>query len=220
MRKLYYQITQGACQDWHDTRLFDDRFLWMHLWPERGEAEVSLVKCSVFIAMSLDGYIARPDGSIDWLTDVVEDGEDYGYQQFYSSVDCLVIGRKTYEMALSLARWPYSGRKVVVLSSNRTSSENRTGTDVLMMSSTPEKVLEELETMGFKHAYIDGGKTIQSFLRAGLINEMTVTIIPVLLGDGIRLFGAVDADIQLQHIDTRSFLNGFIRARYKVADPE
>ena len=82
---------------------------------------MSRVKCSVFIAMSLDGYIARSDGNIDWLTDGVEDGEDYGYRTFYASVDCLVIGRKTYETALSLAHWPYGGRKVVVLSSSRTS---------------------------------------------------------------------------------------------------
>jgi dihydrofolate reductase len=179
---------------------------------------MSRVKCSVFIAMSLDGFIARSDGNIDWLTDGVEDGEDYGYQSFYASVDCLVIGRKTYETALSFAHWPYGGRKVVVLSSRRASPGNRTGTDVLMVSAGPEKVVEELGTMGFTHAYIDGGKTIQSFLRAGLVNEMTVTIIPILLGDGVRLFGPVDADVRMKLIETRSFPNGFIQAMYKVAD--
>ena len=175
---------------------------------------MSLLKCSVFIASSLDGYIARPDGRIDWLTGAAEKGEDYGYHAFFRSVDCLVIGRKTYETALSFGRWPYEGKKVVVMTTNPGPVPDKLAPTVKMILSSPAEIAGSLRAQGCNHAYIDGGRTIQTFLAAGSISEMTITTIPILLGDGIRLFGKVDADIALRHIETKTYANGIVQTRY------
>ena len=172
------------------------------------------MKASVFIATSLDGFIARSDGAIDWLPTEVQD-EDFGYGAFMSTVDVIVMGRNTFETCLGFPEWPYSGRRVVVLS--------RRGVDVPghiagveVMAGNPAALLREFEESGATNAYVDGGLTIQSFLEAGQIDEMTINHIPILLGSGIPLFGPLTRDVHLEHLGTRAYDNGFVQSSYRV----
>lgn len=177
------------------------------------------MKASVYIATSLDGFIAREDGGIDWLeaTQAASGSEDYGYQAFMDSVDVLVMGRNTYELVLTFGEWPYATKPVVVLSSRAMVIPDRLPKTVEAMTGTPAEVTQQLAARGWTHAYIDGGKTIQAFLNAGLIQELIISRIPVLIGRGISLFGPTAADVPLQHLDTRSYPTGLVQSRYRVA---
>jgi dihydrofolate reductase len=187
------------------------------------------MKGSVYIATSLDGFIARENGALDWLPgsgegesgegegDEGESGdEDYGYYEFMESVDVLVMGRKTYEMVLSFGQWPYGDKRVVVLSSKQLQIPDDLAGTVESSSSSPTDLAQQLEESGAKHLYIDGGKTIQGFLNADLIQELIITTIPILIGSGIPLFGPLTGDRKLRHIETRSFKNGFVQSKYQV----
>jgi dihydrofolate reductase len=176
------------------------------------------IKCSVFIALSLDGFIARKDGNIDWLTDTGHgnSNEDYGYRDFIDSVDTLVMGRNTYELALTFKEWPYTGKRVVVLSSGHPQIPDSLSGSVEIMSGLPADIVERLSGGGACHVYVDGGKAIQGFLEAGLIQEMTLTRIPVLIGDGIPLFGKLVRDIRFQHVETRAYQNGYVQSKYRT----
>lgn len=175
---------------------------------------------SVFIATSLDGFIARKNGDIDWLTGR-EDGpegdeaEPYGYEAFINSIDAIVMGRNSYEKVLTFDKWYYT-KKVFVLTNRPLDIPAHLSGKVEGTSGQPKEVVEELADKGFHHLYVDGGKTIQQFLNAGFIQEMTITRIPVLIGEGIPLFGPVIHDIQLEHIDTKTFESGFVQSKYKV----
>lgn len=176
------------------------------------------LKCSVFIATSLDGFIARKNGDLDWLpgSDGEIAGEDYGFSEFFASIDTLVMGRKTYELALSFNEWPYRGKDVLVLSRSFPSRPNILANGARGTSLPPHELVHQLIASGSTHVYVDGGKTIQSFLRENLINELIITRIPVLIGDGIPLFGSVTHDIQLQHLTTQSYASGFVQSKYVV----
>ena len=152
------------------------------------------IKASVFIATSLDGFIARENGDLDWLTggESASTEQDYGYQEFMDSVDTIVIGRNTFEPVLTFDTWPYSGKKVVVLSSGPSAVPPHLMDSVEWLSLPPQQLAERLAAQGAAHLYVDGGKTIQGFLTAGLINELIVTRIPVLIGTGIPLFGPLN----------------------------
>jgi dihydrofolate reductase len=179
-----------------------------------------MMKASVYIATSLDGFIARANGALDWLPGGEgEDAgdEDYGYQEFMDSVDCLVMGRKTYELVLSFDPWPYPDTPVVVLSTQPLEIPAHLAGAVEWMSGSPHEVARRLAERGAKHLYIDGGKTIQGFLAEGLIQQLIITKIPVLIGNGIPLFGPLPHDIKLRHIETRTFVNGLVQCRYEVA---
>src|SRR4028118_842279 len=161
--------------------------------------EVS-IKASVFIATSLDGFIARADGDLDWLSsgEGASTEQDYGYQEFMDSVDTIVIGRNTFEPVLTFDTWPYSGKKVVVLSRRPSAVPPHLTDSVEWLSLPPQRLVERLAAQGAAHLYVDGGKTIQGFLSAGLIDELTITRIPVLLGTGVPLFGPLDHDVALR----------------------
>jgi dihydrofolate reductase len=176
------------------------------------------VKCSVFIAASLDGFIARKNGAIDWLVDAADPNstEDYGYKSFFDSVDALVMGRKTFEMVSSFNEWPYRGKPVIVLSSGSPSIPENLTESVEIHSGSPVEIVNTLVGRGMKHLYIDGGITIHGFLKANLIDEMTITRIPILLGDGIPLFGIMDKEIKLEHIQTITYPNGYVKSQYQV----
>lgn len=176
------------------------------------------IQFSVFIATSLDGFIAKKDGSLNWLpgSDGQHIEEDTGYPDFFTSVDTLVMGRNTYELTLSFGEWPYQGKRVIVLSSRYSEAMQPLAAGITGTSSTLAELTAQLEKLSAKHVYVDGGKTIQSFLRAGLINEMTITQVPVLLGEGIPLFGALQQDIKLLHQSTRVFKNGMVQTRYAL----
>jgi dihydrofolate reductase len=171
-------------------------------------------RCSVFIAVSLDGFIARPDGSLDWLAVVEQKGEDYGYQRFADSVDVLVVGRKTYETALGFDGWPYSGKRCIVVTHRP--SEARHGEE--FFAGEPRALVERLAREGAGRVYVDGGQIIQQFLAANLIDDLTLSVIPVLLGDGIPLF-ARGPERRLVLEETRSWPTGLTQLHYRIASP-
>ncbi len=182
-------------------------------------------RCSVFIAISLDGCIARDDGSLDWLSVVEREGEDYGYRAFVDGVDALVMGRKTYDTALGFDEWPFAGKRCIVLTHARPTSPRA---DEEFASGAPAALLEQLGRQGVSRVYVDGGAVIRQFLAAGLVDDLTLSVIPVILGDGIRLFGAgirlFDADPRgrapaaaLRLTSARTFESGLVQLRYDVA---
>jgi dihydrofolate reductase len=173
------------------------------------------MKASVFIATSLDGFIARKDGALDWLPD--DGGEPHGYEEFIATVDAIVIGRKTFETVLTFETWPYGTKPVIVLSSTPSVLQAPEGAVCDFMSGSPSEILERLSARGLTHLYVDGGITIQRFLDAGLIQRLIITRIPVLLGDGIPLFGPLRQDIRLDHAWTRAFPSGMVQSEYAIA---
>ena len=170
------------------------------------------MKISVFVGTSVDGFIARPNDDLDFLP---EDAEPHGYEELYLSVDVIVIGRKTFEKVLTFDTWPYDGKRVVVLSSNALDLSEISGA-VEHMNGSPEEVVAKLAKDGARHAYVDGGVTIQRFLRAGLVQYLTVTRVPVLIGEGIPLFGSLPRDIKLQHVSTRAFPSDLVQSAYTI----
>jgi len=174
------------------------------------------MKASVFIATSLDGFIARKDGALDWLPH--DGGEPHGYDEFIATVDAIVIGRNTFETVLTFEAWPYGTKPVVILTSTPSAlKEAPKGAVCDFMTGSPSDIVERLSARGFTHLYVDGGVTIQRFLDAGLIQRVTITRIPVLLGDGIPLFGPLGHDIRLDHVRTRAFPSGMVQSEYVVA---
>jgi len=173
------------------------------------------MKASVFVGASLDGFIARADGALDFLPH--GGGEAHGYEEFLASVDALVIGRKTYETVLGFGGWAYGTKPVFVLST-RPLAPAPAGAVVEHMSGAPAEIVARLAARGIGHVYVDGGLTIQRFLRAGLIQRLIVTRVPVLIGTGIPLFGPLERDIVLQHVGTRQFSSGLVQSEYLVAE--
>ena len=176
-------------------------------------------KCSVFIATSLDGYIAREDGAIDWLAAanaLVPTGETCGFAEFMSTVDTLVMGRNSFEQALSFGEWPYGETPLVVLSRTLQCLPQQVPPTVTLAAEAPAALVARLSAVGRRHLYVDGGLTIQSFLAVDLIDEITITAIPVILGSGRPLFGPVQGDVRLRHLSTRAYEFGFVQTRYQV----
>ena len=172
------------------------------------------VKASVFIGTSLDGFIARVNGDLDFLPP--GGGEPHGYEEFMATVDALVIGRHTFETVLTFEAWPYGEKRVFVLSS-RPIATPPPGAVVEHMSGAPADVVSRLAARGIRHVYVDGGITIQRFLQAGLIERLIITRVPVLIGTGIPLFGPLPHDIALTHVATRQYVSGFVQSEYVIA---
>jgi dihydrofolate reductase len=170
------------------------------------------VKATVFVGASLDGFIARPNGDLDWLP---HGAEDHGYDAFMATVDALAMGRNTYDKVLTFGTWPYGKKPVFVLSS-RPVSPAPPGAVVEQMAGDPVDIVSRLSSRGIGHLYVDGGITIQRFLQAGLIQRIVVTWVPVLIGTGIRLFGPTRCDIPLRHVGTRQFASGLVQSEYEV----
>ncbi|ERP98254.1 deaminase reductase [Labrenzia sp. C1B10] len=171
----------------------------------------------VFIATSLDGFIARSDGDIAWLLERDDPAEDHGYDAFIADIDVIMMGRGTFEKMHTVRPWPYH-RPVVVLSSTLTRSD--LSEDLLdkvrVANFSPEEAMRMLQSEGHRKVYIDGGLLIQSFLKAGLIADMVITSVPVLLGEGRRLFGSIPTDISLRHEQTKSFPSGLVQSHYRI----
>jgi dihydrofolate reductase len=170
---------------------------------------------SVFIGTSVDGFIARPNGDLDFLP--VDGGEPHGYNEFMATVDALVIGRKTFETVLAYPSWPYGEKRVVVLSNRPIDFSAVRGGVVEQMAGPPPEIVSKLAARGVRHIYVDGGVTIQGFLRAGLVQRLTITRVPVLIGDGIPLFGTLPRDIKLHHVATQHYPSGLVKSEYQVA---
>jgi dihydrofolate reductase len=178
------------------------------------------MKVSVFVGTSVDGFIARPNGEFDFLP--AGGGEPHGYNEFMATVDALVIGRKTFEIVLALPEWPYGDKRVVVLSSrpidfSRVSRGSVRGGVVEQMAGAPAEIVAKLAASGVGHIYVDGGITIQRFLRAGLVQRLTITRVPVLIGEGIPLFGRLPQDVRLRHVATQEYSSGMVKSVYDVA---
>jgi dihydrofolate reductase len=174
------------------------------------------MKCSVFIATSIDGFIARPDGALDWLPP--GGGEPHGYTEFIATVDAIVIGRKTFETVMTFDGWFYGTTPVIVLSTILSDVTVPAGAVCEVMAGTPHEIVDRLTQHGMSHLYIDGGVTVQRFLEAGLIQRLTITRVPVLLGSGIPLFGPLSRDVRLEHVATRSYPSGLVQSEYVIRD--
>ncbi|MBK6690799.1 MAG: dihydrofolate reductase [Myxococcales bacterium] len=169
-------------------------------------------QCSVFIAASLDGFIARPSGAIDWLSIVERPGKAYGWKAFFDSVDTLLMGRKTYETALGFDAWPYAGKRCVVLTHE--APRSRHGEAFYRGDFT--ELVERLGAEGARRVYVDGGTVIAQLLGAQLIDDVTVSVIPVLLGEGAPLAPAIGRDVRLALTGHRAFESGLVQLRYRV----
>jgi dihydrofolate reductase len=171
---------------------------------------------SVFVGTSVDGFIARPNGDLDFLPP--GGGEPHGYDEFMASIDALVIGRNTFEVVLKFATWPYGDKRVVVLSSRPVdlSAAAARGAIVEQMAGPSAEIVSRLAATGAHNLYIDGGITIQRFLRAGLIQRLIITRVPVLIGEGIPLFGALMSDLRLRHVATQHYPSGLVKTEYQV----
>jgi dihydrofolate reductase len=169
------------------------------------------MNASVFIATSLDGFIARENGAIDWLP---ANPEPHGYDEFIASVDAIVIGRKTFETVLGFGGWSYGKTPVVVLSTSELKAPEGANCD--FMSGDPRKIAARLDERGIHHVYVDGGVTIQRFLEAGLIQRLIITRIPILLGSGIPLFGPLSHDVPFTHVATKTFGGGLVQSEYTI----
>lgn len=181
--------------------------------PSAGRAP--LVGC-VFVGTSLDGFIARENGDFDWLVAAGDALGETGYDEFFAGVDAMVVGRATFDTVRAFPEWPYAGKRVLVLSRTLVRSTDAEPEPDTTVHATLHDVLETLAAEGRHRVYVDGGRTIQSFLRAGLISEITISRAPVLLGAGIPLFGALDADVHLRHVRTRELGAGFTQSTYEV----
>jgi dihydrofolate reductase len=175
--------------------------------------------CRVFVATSLDGFIARTDGSIDWLEEanrLVPDGEDFGYQLFFEETDVLVMGRKTFEKCMSFESWPYGPKPVIVMSRTLESFPSATPDTVRLSGRSPREVCHQLAENGLTRVYLDGGATVRSFLDDGLVDSITITTIPILIGAGIPLFGELEQEIKLELVESKSYSFGFVQNTYRV----
>lgn len=175
-------------------------------------------KTSVFIATSIDGYIARKDGDINWLTTFSPptnetEEKDCGFAKFYSSIDVLVLGRNSYQTVLNFDPWPYEGKRVIVLSSTLKSVSKK----VELFSGDIHQLLKNLQADNVKHVYVDGGVTISRFMNADLIDHLTISIIPVVLGSGIPLFSDIHNDKWWSLKSSQVYSNGLVQLQYDFA---
>ena len=171
-----------------------------------------LPQCSVYIATSLDGFIAEEDGGLAFLESAESGTEDYGYSEFIDSVDAIVMGRSTYEVGLSFPTWPYAGKRVIVLTSG---ARPKPVHDEEFSSEAPRELVERLGGEEVRRIYVDGGVTIRSFLAAGLIDDLTISIVPAILGRGIPLFGLGTPALSLTLESAESYPTGLVQLRYR-----
>ena len=181
------------------------------------------IRASVYIATSLDGFIARENGDIDWLdaaNEQVSPDTDMGFDAFMASVDALVMGRNTFEKVCGFGFWPYDDKPVIVMSSRSLAlPEHVPAEHVVHSDEAPGALCQRLAGEGMQRLYVDGGALIQSFLAEGLVTDLCITTIPVLIGKGLPLFGAVPGDIRLEHVATRTFPGGLVQSDYRVIAP-
>jgi dihydrofolate reductase len=171
----------------------------------------------VFIATSLDGFVSGTNRRLDWLMKQNTAGEQHGYEAFIESMDGIVMGRGSFETVLTFGAWPYN-KQVIVMSQTLTDADLpvELAGKVRLTTLTPAALMDSLRDEGWKRAYVDGGLLVQSFLRCGLIEDLHLTIVPVLIGDGVRLFGPIEADVDLELTHSKSFKSGLVQHRYRV----
>jgi len=168
--------------------------------------------CSVFLGASLDGFIARKDGSLDWLKPFDNSGEDYGFNEFFASIDTVLLGRKTYDVVLGFDRWFYAGKRCMVVTHRPAKSVH--GEE--FMSGTPSELLKRLEADGSKRIYVDGGALVSQFLGAGLVDSLTISVAPILLGEGVPVSPNLGKDVTLKLTEHRAFPSGMMQLKYST----
>ena len=187
-------------------------------------------RASVFIATSLDGFIARPDGSLDWLPGATPPDPDappvepdpdaipvdHGFDAFLATVDALLMGRDTFDVVRGMGQWFYGETPVYVLTSHPDDLDRPDEGVVRTVGGTVPEVVAALEADGVHHVYVDGGRTIQQLLAAGLVHRLTITEFPLLLGEGIPLFGPTGGDVHLELVEVRSWTAGAVQRTYRV----
>jgi len=171
----------------------------------------------VFIARSLDGYIAGKNGELDWLHAIPNpDQVDMGYHQLMVEVDAVIMGRTTYETVMGFGgEWPYT-KHVFVLSSTLEKLPTVLAGKVTILSGSTNEVLSEVHELGYYSLYIDGGRTVQNFIKDGLIDELRITTMPILLGGGFSLFGELPKPVKLEHLSSKLYLGQVVQDWYKV----
>ncbi len=168
----------------------------------------------VYIAVSLDGFIATSDGGLDWLDEIPNpDKNDYGYGEFIKNIDAIVMGRKTFEKVVTFDQWVYE-KPVFILSNSLTKLPEKVFGKAEIVNGNIKEIIAQLNKKGYKDLYIDGGRLIQSFLEENLIDEMIITHVPILLGKGIPLFGKLERDIQFRHKKTEIYNNTLVKSHY------
>jgi len=187
-------------------------FAWAFLAMELGGLKMTAPQFSVFIAASLDGFIAGPGGDLEFLKTVEREGEDYGYAKFFASVDALLMGRETYDKVITFESWLYGDKPTFVATRRPATSRH----SERFVSGTPSELSQILAAANHRHVYVDGGNLIRQFLEAGLVSELTLSIIPVLLGSGIPLFSAGAPTRGLDLEGSESFSSGLVQLRYRV----
>ena len=172
------------------------------------------MRISVFCGTSVDGFLARPDDTFDFLK--AGEGVPHGFTEFLNSVDAVVMGRRTFEVVRDLGHFELYGKKQLVVLSSKGLDLSPIQIQVEQMSGTPQEVAAQLKARGFKHVYLDGGITIQRFLQAGLVNRLIITRVPVLIGQGVPLFGPLPDDVHLRHERTQSYEGGLVQSEYEI----
>ncbi|MDH5655337.1 MAG: dihydrofolate reductase family protein [Spirochaetia bacterium] len=170
------------------------------------------MKTNVYIASSLDGYIARTDGGLDWLSIAEKEGEDYGFSKFFSSIDTIVMGRNTFDIVKEFKPWPYSEKQCIIYTSRPAEVLH----NEKYFSGSISELYEFIQKSGADNVYADGGRLIQGFLEHDYIDEITISIIPILLGDGIPLFGKMQKNIKLHLMESVRFETGLVQVRYRL----
>ena len=180
-----------------------------------------MISFHVFMAMSLDGFIARPDGGLDWLTPYSDAGEDHGYDAFLAPMDGIVMGRGTFETVMTFPEWPYE-KPVVVLSRSGAGEKlpAHAAGRARILALSPQALASQLAAEGWRRVYLDGGQLVQAFLREGLVEDLIITRVPILLGEGRPLFGSLRREIALHHEETKAFPSGLVQSRYRVRRAE
>lgn len=169
-------------------------------------------KITVYIATSIDGYIARKDGSLDWLDRVGGFDEDYGFQKLIDSIDAVILGRNTYEVAATVQDWPYKGKRIVVLSNSLQTVREETE----LFRGDITQLVAQLHQDGIKHIWIDGGVTISQFLDLQMVDCMTLSIIPVILGGGMPLFNPIGKELDCHLVSSQSYPSGLVQLNYEL----
>jgi dihydrofolate reductase len=175
------------------------------------------MKCIGYIAISLDGFIARKDGGLDWL-DIDTGGDDCGFKDFLLSIDAMIMGRVTFQKILEIGQWVYGDIPVFVPSTTLQQKDvpEHLSSKLTVVQGTPTSLMEDLKAKGKKRVYVDGGKTVQSFIQEGLLDELTLTQFPVLLGTGIPLFGETKGDVKWELVNSKAFAFGLVQNHYKL----
>lgn len=169
-------------------------------------------KVSVYIATSIDGYIARKDGNLDWLQYGHTGDEDYGFKKFINSIDALILGRNTYQVVSDFDEWPYKEKRVIVLSNTLKAVRK----EAELFCGELSELLSKLHSENIKHVWVDGGLTASKFLEAGLVNELTISIIAMVLGSGIPLFSIMNREHKCRLVTSQAYPSGLVQLKYEV----